>query len=125
MINGFFRDLLNEGILDYLDNMLIYSEDAESHIDLVRRVMEHIRKAKLCVSINKSVIHQRKVVFLGYHISETGISMTSNKVEEVKSWLLPRNVKDLQGFLAFANFYQKFIQGFGKVCASYRFNPQV
>jgi hypothetical protein len=116
MINGIFRDLLDEGVIAYLDDILIYSEDEQSHIDLVRRVMERIRKAKLCVSINKSVIHQREVVFLGYHISENGISMTSDKVEAVKSWPVPRNVKDVQAFLGFANFYRRFIQGFSKVC---------
>jgi hypothetical protein len=72
--------------------------------------------AKLCLSINKSVIHQREVVFMGYHISENGISMTSDNVEAVKSWPVPRNVKDVQGFLGFANFYRRFIQGFSKVC---------
>ena len=109
-------DLLDEGVIAYLVDINIYSEDEESHIDLVRRVMERIRQAKLCVSINKSVIHQREVVFLGYYISESGISMTTDKVEAVKSWLVPRNVKDLQAFLAFANFYQGFIQGISKVC---------
>ena len=89
MINGIFRDLLDEGVITYLDDILIYSEDEESHIDLVRRVMERIRQAKLCVSINKSVIHQHEVVFLGYHISESGIYMTSDKVEAVKSWPVP------------------------------------
>src|SRR5712671_150219 len=116
MINGIFRDLLDEGVIAYLDDILIYSEDEESHIDLVRRVMERIRKAKLCVSINKSVIHQCEVVFLGHHISENGISMTSEKVEAVKSWPVPRNVKDVQAYLGFANFYRRFIQGFSKVC---------
>jgi len=42
MINGIFRDLLDEGVIAYLDDILIYSEDEESHIDLVRRVMERI-----------------------------------------------------------------------------------
>jgi hypothetical protein len=58
IINRIFRALLDEGVIAYLDDILIYSEDEKSHIDLVRRVMEHIRKVKLCVSINKSVIHQ-------------------------------------------------------------------
>ena len=41
-------DLLDEGVVVYLDDILIYSEDEKSHIDLVRRVMERIRVAKLC-----------------------------------------------------------------------------
>jgi hypothetical protein len=115
MINGIFRDLLDQEVIAYLDDILIYSENEESHIDLVRRLMERIKKCKLSVSINKSVIHERKVVFLGYHILENSISMTSDKVEAVESWPVPRNIKNVQAFLGFANIYRRFIQGFSKV----------
>jgi hypothetical protein len=116
MIRGIFYDLLDEGVIAYSGDILIYLEDEESHIDLVRRVMERVRKAKLCVSFNKSVIHQHEVVFLGYHILKSGISMVSDKVEAVKNWPVPRNDKDVQAFLGFANFYRRFTQGFSKVC---------
>jgi hypothetical protein len=36
IIKGIFRDLLDEGVITYLDDILIYSEDEESHIDLVK-----------------------------------------------------------------------------------------
>src|SRR5205807_8584872 len=90
MINGVFRDLLNEGVVVYLDDILIYNEDEKSHIDLVRWVMEQIRKAKLCCSIKKSCIHASEIEFLGYHISAKGISMSTAKVESIKSWPVPR-----------------------------------
>jgi hypothetical protein len=105
MIKGIFLGLLDKRVIAYLEYILRYLEDEESTIDLVRRIMECIRKAKLCVSINKSVIDQQKVVFLRYHISQNGISITSEKVKVVKSWPVPRNIKDVQGFLGFTNFY--------------------
>ena len=116
MINDVFHDLLDEGVVVYLDDILIYNEDEKSHIELVRRVMERIRKAKLCCSIKKSCIHASEIEFLGYHISAKGISMSTAKVESIKSWPVPRNVKDVQAFLGFANFYRRFIEGFSKVC---------
>ena len=63
MINDVFHDLLDEGVVAYLDDILIYSQDEKSHIDLVRRVMERIRVAKLCCSIKKSDIHVREIEF--------------------------------------------------------------
>jgi hypothetical protein len=116
MINDVFRDLLDEGVVVYLDDILIYSEDETSHVDLVRRVMQRIRKAKLCCSIKKSCIHVQAVEFLGYNISPEGISMSSVKVESVKNWPTPRNLKDVQAFMGFANFYRRFIEGFSKTC---------
>ena len=85
MINDVFHDLLDEGVVVYLDDILIYNEDEKSHIELVRRVMERIRKAKLCCSIKKSCIHASEIEFLGYHISAKGISMSTAKVESIKS----------------------------------------
>ena len=116
MINDVFHDLLDEGVVVYLDYILIYSEDEKSHIDLLRRVMERIRVAKLCCSIKKSDIHVREIEFLAYNISPEGISMSTAKVESVKNWPVPRNVKDVQAFLGFTNFYRPFIEGFSKIC---------
>ena len=78
--------------------------------------MERIRLVMLCCSIKKSDIHVRKIEFLGYHISPEGISMSTAKVESVKNWPVPRNVKDVQAFLGFANFHPRFIEGFSKIC---------
>ena len=115
MINDVFRDLLDEGVIAYMDDILIYSETIEEHVALVRRVMEKLRKAGLCVSIKKSSFHQRSVEFLGYKISEHGIEMTTEKIESIKSWPTPKVVVDVQSFMGFANFYRRFIEGFSKV----------
>ena len=58
--------MLDQGVIAYIDDILIYSETMEEHVALVRRVMERLRMAKLCVSIKKSTFHQREVEFLGY-----------------------------------------------------------
>jgi len=98
-----------------MDDILIHTETVEEHVALVRRVMERLRKARLCVSIKKSSFHQRKVEFLGYKISNRGISMTSTKVEEIQAWSTPEKVVDVQTFIGFANFYRWFIKGFSKI----------
>ena len=51
MINDVFWDLLDIGVIAYMDDILIYSETVEEHIVMVRKVMERLRKVCLCVSI--------------------------------------------------------------------------
>ena len=80
------------------------------------RILERIRVAKLCCSIKKSDIHVQEIEFLGYHLSPEGILMSTAKVESVKNWPVPQNVKDIQAFLGFAKFYRRFIEGFSKIC---------
>src|SRR5437879_7875771 len=84
MINDIFRDVLDEGVIAYMDDILIYSETIEEHASLVQRVKERLRKARHWVRIKKSTSHQRQVEFFGYLISDKGISMAEAKVEEMK-----------------------------------------
>ena len=56
----------------------------------------------MCFSVNR-------VEFLGYIISNTGIEMDPKRVLSINSWPIPVNVKTLQSFLGFANFYRMFI----------------
>ena len=50
------------------------------------------------------------------HISDYGISMSKEKVQAVTEWPVPKDIKGVQSFLGFANFYRRFIQGFSKIC---------
>jgi len=90
MINDVFRDMLDVGVIAYMDDILIYTETVEEHVALVREVMEWLRKTRLCVSIKKSSFHQQEVEFLGYKISDRGISMTSTKLRRSGHGQRPR-----------------------------------
>jgi hypothetical protein len=56
-------------------------EDEETHIALVKKVLEKLRQDHLCASIKKSVFHAPEVEYLGYHISIEGIAMSPAKAE--------------------------------------------
>src|SRR5690606_35886550 len=57
-----------------------------------------------------------KTNFLGFIISENGVSMDPKKVAAVREWPTPKNVKDVQSFLGFTNFYRRFIENYAKKC---------
>jgi len=100
-----------------MNDILIYSETIETHVAMVRKVIDRLRKAHLRVSIKKSYFHAREIEFLGYKISDHGISMITKKVEEITVWspALAQQVADVQTFMGFANFYCRFIKGFSKI----------
>ena len=115
MMDNIFHDPLDNGVIVYLDDILIYTENVDEHVPLVQEVLSRLDKASLGVNLKESSFYIRKVEFLGYIISEQGIEMFEKKIEEVKNWAVPRKVKDVQEFLGFANFYRRFIQGFPQI----------
>src|SRR5882724_10105029 len=57
----------------------------------------------------------QKIKFLGFMVTPTGISMDTAKTDTVSIWLTPTNLKAVQAFLGFANFYRRFIVRFSDI----------
>ena len=115
MIDNLFQNMLDEGVIIYLDDILIYAENMAKHQRLVKEVLKRLDKATLSINAKKSQWHSSKIEFLGYIISEDGISMSTEKVQVVKDWLTPKTVKNIQEFLGFTKVYRRFIENFTKV----------
>ena len=61
---------------------------------------------------------KQAVSFLGYRISTSGVVMECDRITAVRNWPTPTTVKEVQRFLGFANYYRRFIRGFGQVAAT-------
>ncbi|KAG1929978.1 retrotransposable element [Pimephales promelas] len=114
-MNEIFRDLLNQFVVIYIDDVLIYSPDLTSHIHHVQTVLQRLRDYHLYLKLEKCEFHQSTIHFLGYVITPHGINMDQRKVEVVLHWPQPTTRKELQRFLGFANFYRRFIQNFSPI----------
>jgi hypothetical protein len=115
MANDIFRDLLDDCLIIYLDDLLVYSKTQEEHDSHVLLVLKRLREHGLYAKLEKCSFGCNQVEFLGYIISSEGISMDPAKVRTVVEWQTPRSVRDVQCFLGFANFYRKFIQDYSKI----------
>ena len=54
---------------------------------------------------DKSVFHMKEVEYLGLILTTEGIRMDDTKITAVQDWPTPKNLKEVQSFLGFANFY--------------------
>ena len=107
---------LNIFIIVYLDNILIYTENSDqAHVDTVQWVLKKLRKYGLFANLKKCQFYKNKIRFLGYVVSVQEVQKTDERKEALKNWPKPKSVCDIQVFLGFANFYQRFIQGFNKI----------
>jgi hypothetical protein len=115
MMNYIFRDLLDLGLIVYLDDILIYAETEEEHDRIVTEVLKRLAANGLAISQDKCFWSTTRVDFLGYVISKDGIEIAQDKVQYIRDWERPRSLRDVQSFISFANFYQRFIEGFSKI----------
>jgi len=69
----------------------------------------------LRVNPKKSIFYSQEVEYLGFKIRPRQIEMNDNKIEAVRSWPIPTNIKEIKEFLGFVNFYRRFIEGFGRL----------
>ncbi|CAI5483057.1 unnamed protein product [Closterium sp. Yama58-4] len=116
-MNHILRPLLDECVVVYLDDILIYSKNMKEHVEHLRKVFEILRKNKFYVKLSKSDFALEKVQFLGHMVSAKGVHVDPRKIEAVKKWKVPENVKELQQFLGFANYYNRFMPQYAKIAA--------
>ncbi|CAI7865292.1 unnamed protein product [Closterium sp. NIES-53] len=114
-MNHILRPLLDECVVVYLDDILIYSRDMKQHIEHLRRIFEILRRDKFYVKLSKSEFALKKVHFLGHMVSAQVVHVDPKKIEAVRTWKTPESVKDLQQFLGFANYYNRFVPQYAKI----------
>ncbi|CAI7860634.1 unnamed protein product [Closterium sp. NIES-53] len=114
-MNHILRPLVDECVVVYLDDILIYSRDMKQHIKHLRRVFEILRREEFYAKLSKSEFALKKVQFLGHMVSAQGVHVDPKKIEAVRTWKTPENVKELQQFLGFANYYNRFVPQYAKI----------
>lgn len=101
----------------YIDDVLIYSPDEETHEKHLKLVVERLLEADLYAKTSKCQFFQDSLEFLGYRISAEGIAMDPARVDTVREWPEPESIHDMQVFLGFCNFYRRFIDGYSRTAA--------
>lgn len=113
-MHSIFRDHLDKFLIIYLDDILIYSKDLDSHRNQVELVLSLLEKNQLSVKASKCLFEVKRLPFLGYILSDKGISMDPQKCESIRNFPEPTNLKELRSFLGLANFYRSFIGNYSK-----------
>jgi hypothetical protein len=115
MMNEILREYLDRMCIAYLDDILIYSKTRTQHVQDVKTVLRALKAARLLCKPEKCEFFTKKVEFLGYIVTPGGLSMDVGKVNAILEWSEPTNVKDVQSFLGFANFYRRFVKGYSAI----------
>jgi len=102
----------------YLNDIIIYSKILKKHKQHVWLILNRLREADLQININKCEFHVQKTIFLELLISIKELKMNSRKMQAVIDWSILNNLTQMQFFIDFCNFYQRFIKNFSKIVHS-------
>jgi len=114
-MNDVLWDFLNDFCQVYLNNILIYSKTRKKHKNHVKLVLNWLREADLQMNIQKCEFDVEETVFLKVIVSELNLRMNFSKVKVIVSWTTSINLKEIQNFVIFVNFYHHFIKDFSKL----------
>jgi hypothetical protein len=117
LMNDIFQEWLDDFVVVYIDDILIYSDSLEEHAEHLRKVFQKLREYKLYAKLEKCEFGVTEVDFLGHRIIQEGLKMDENKVKAILDWEPPKSVPALRSFLGFASYYHKFIKNFAKIAA--------
>lgn len=99
----------------YLDDLIIFSNSFEQHLERLDIVLNRLQQCNLKLSADKCYFFQERVKFLGHIVSKDGIETDPDKIEKIKNWPRPTNPDELRSFVAFAGYYRRFVKDFSKV----------
>ncbi len=103
----------------YLDDILIHSKIRKKHRNHVKLVLSRLCEADLQINIWKCKFNVKETVFLKVVVSKLDLRMNFSKVKVLVSWTTLINLKEIQSFMRFVNFYHCFIRNFLKLVKSF------
>ncbi len=114
-----FQRLMDEVLVDcqdfarvYIDDILVVSEDWESHLGHLRRLFGTLREAGLTCKRQKCSFGRRTLEFLGHQIGGGVVSVPAARVRAIRDHPRPKTRRQLRAFLGLVGYYRKFVAGF-------------
>ena len=98
MMNKVFMDFLDNFVVVFIDDILIYSKSHKLHEEHLRLVLQRLREHQLYAKFSKCDFWLEQVGFLGHVVSKDGIAVDPEKVSAVTNWEPPKNVGEIRSF---------------------------
>jgi hypothetical protein len=115
LMNKVFMEELDKFVVDFIDDILIYSKNREDHERHLRIVLGRLSAHQLYAKLSKCEFWLEKIAFLRHIFTAEGIEVDPSKVEAVSKWKQPSNVSEVQSFLGMVGYYRRFIKGFSSI----------
>ena len=115
MMHHILGKLTYTACLVYLDDIIVFSQDEQTHLKRLRHVFQKMREANLKFKPTKCNFMKKETEYLGHLIIARGLTTHPDKTKIIESYPIPASVKELRAFLGLCGFYRKFVTNFAKI----------
>lgn len=103
------KDLAWKFVIPYLDDIIIFSKTVEDHLNHIDLVMKRLKEAGIALNKSKCKFLQEEIEVLGNIVSENTVRPDPGKIEAIKNFQRPKNIRELRSFLGLLNYCRGFI----------------
>ena len=96
----------------YLDDILVYSPDMETHLEHLRKLFIKLREADLKLKDIKCNFLKKHIQYLGHIVLGKGITLMPEKLTCIQEMPQPKTPKEVKQFLGLIGYYRKFVPRF-------------
>jgi len=114
-MNAVLKDLVGTECWIFIDVIIVYSKSAEEHAARLENMLSRFQGAKLQLHRGKCVFAQPQVQYLGFVLSEEGVTASPETVKSVKQYTTPKCVRDVKAFIGLASFYRRLVPKFAEL----------
>jgi hypothetical protein len=115
MMDKILKEHIGEFVTVYLDDIIIYSENFNKHIEHIKKVLEKLEENNLIVKLKKCNFGNRKIEYLGHEIGKNRIKPNEHKIKRIRDMKRPKNAKGIRSFVMLCSYYRRFIKDFSKI----------
>src|SRR5438046_2768475 len=105
LINHMLYDHLNEFVIAYLDDILIYLKNEEDHKKQIKKILRRFQEKKLYLKSEKCEFHKQQVEYLEHIVTTNELEMNSEKIKMIIKFLMSECVKNIQTFQKLVRYY--------------------
>jgi transposase InsO family protein len=110
----------HENVYAYIDDIVIVSSDVETHLRLVREILERLAAHKITINAKKTHLMVDEIDLVGFAVSTKRLAMTKTHIDKVRQQKPPRTLTQLRSFLGLVNGDTRFVKGHAAALAPLR-----
>lgn len=112
VMNDVFRPFLDDFVILYLDEILIFRGTWDEHVRHVKKVLDSLQRKKLYVKLSKCEFGKISFVYLGHIVGGVQLKIDPSKIDVIVNCPKPKSVTEIQSFLGAVQYWRRFISNF-------------